>query len=580
VVVAVFFFATEKLRVDVVALLVLLSLILTGLMTPQEAFSGFANPAVITVWAVFIVSGGLFKTGLADVLGERILRLAGNSEARLILVIMTICGTMSAFMNNIGATAILLPAVVGASRKSGVPLSRLLIPLSFASLMGGNMTLIGTPPNLLASALLAEAGHPGFNFFDFTPIGVLVFGTGVLYMVLIGRHLIPVRASAGEKQATRVKEYISEVRLLPGSGLAGKTLEQTGLGAEFDLTVIAILRAEGRRLANPDLILRENDLLLVEGRIERILAASDRLGISIEAESKPELAVLETDRENILEATIAPRSSIIGRSLRDISFRDRYGISALAIWRQGEVITQRLRDEKLRFGDTLLLQGPRGRLEALQEGSDFLVLEPVKAARRKRSRIPLAVGIVGLVLGMVTVAGFHVSTAMVIGGVLMVLTGIINMDEAYQSIEWRSIFLIAGMIPLGMAMEKTGTALLLANGIVSVMQPYGPLALLLGVYILASLLTEPISNAAATVLIVPIAIDIAATLGANSQPFVLAAVIGASTSFLTPIGHQSNVLIFGPGGYRFSDFARVGALLNVALLVVTMIFLPMLWPLF
>jgi di/tricarboxylate transporter len=573
-------FATEKLRVDVIALLVLLTLIISGLMTPQQAFSGFANPAVITVWAVFIVSGGLFKTGLADVLGERILRLAGNSEPRLIFVIMLIAGTMSAFMNNIGATAILLPAVVGAARKAKVPLSRLLIPLSFSSLMGGNMTLIGTPPNLLASALLVESGRPAFNFFDFTPIGVIVFGTGILYMVFIGRHLIPVRTSGGEKQTNRIKEYISEARILPGSKLDGQMLSQTRLGADYDLTVVAVLREEGRRLPGPDLILRENDLLLVEGGIDNILSASDRLGISIEAEIKPELAVLENDRENILEATIAPRSSIVGRSLRDIYFRDRYGISALAIWRQGEVITQRLRDEKLRFGDTLLLQGPRSRLEALQEGNDFLVLEPVKATRRKRNRIPLAVGILALVLALVTVGGFHVSTAMVIGGVLMVLTGILNMDEAYQSIEWRSIFLIAGMIPLGLAMESTGTALFLADQIVSVMQPYGPLALLAGVYILASLLTEPISNAAATVLIVPIAIDIATTMGANAQPFVLAAVIGASTSFLTPVGHQANVLIFGPGGYRFADFARVGALLNILLLIVTIIFLPMLWPLF
>jgi di/tricarboxylate transporter len=276
-------FATEKLRVDVIALLVLLTLSLSGLMNAQEAFSGFANPAVITVWAVFIVSGGLFKTGLADVLGERILRLAGNSEPRLIFVIMLICGTMSAFMNNIGATAILLPAVVGAARKANVPLSRLLIPLSFASLMGGNMTLIGTPPNLLASALLVESGRPAFNFFDFTPIGVIVFGTGILYMVFIGRHLIPVRASGGEKQASRVKEYISEVRLLPGSKLAGQTLQQTKLGAEYDLTVVAVMRDEGRRLPVPELILRENDLLLVEGRLDNILAAGDRLGISIEA---------------------------------------------------------------------------------------------------------------------------------------------------------------------------------------------------------------------------------------------------------------------------------------------------------
>jgi di/tricarboxylate transporter len=579
--VAIILFATEKLRVDLVALLVLLTLTLTGLISPDEAFSGFSNPAVITVWAVYIVSGGLFKTGVADIIGGRIIRLAGSSEPRLILMIMLACGLMSAFMNNIGATAILLPAVVSISHQAKVPLSRLLIPLSFSSLMGGNMTLIGTPPNILGSSILVERGLPGFGFFDFTPIGMLVFATGILYMLLLGRHLIPVRKSAEELQTARLREYTSEVRVLSSSPLVGRTLVESRLGEDYDLNILAILRDPRSPVPlHPDTRLRSGDLLLVEGSIENLMKVRDQLDLALEPETKPELAVLKTDRDHIVEAILAPRSRIAGRSLRELNFRDRYGFSALAIWRQGEVITQRLRDVKLNFGDTLLLQGPREHLSWFQDGEDFILLEQVDLDLRRRSKIPYALGSLALVLALVTMAKFPISTAMVIGAVAMVLTRCLSMDEAYQSIEWRSVFLIAGMLPLGIAMEATGTAAYLAGLLIASIGSFGPLAVLGGIYVLAGLVTEPMSNAAATVLIAPIAIDVALGLGANPQSFVLAVVIGASTSFLTPIGHQANLLVYGPGGYRFTDFMRVGGLLNLFLLIVTLIFLPRLWPLF
>lgn len=581
VVAAVVLFATEKLRVDLIALLVMLTLIVTGLVSPTEAFGGFANPAVITVWAVYIVSGGLFKTGVADLLGERIIRLAGASEPRLIAVIMLTCGTMSAFMNNIGATAVLLPAVVGISRRSKVPLSRLLIPLSFASLLGGNMTLIGTPPNILGSAILAERGLPGFAFFDFTPIGMIVFATGILYMVLIGRHLLPSYRMTDAQPAGRLREYISEVHVSSESPLVGRTLAEARLGADYDLTVVAIVRdGKVRTGIHRDTRILQDDLLIVEGGMNRLLAARDQLGLKIEAERKWELDQLDSDDAHIVEATLAPRSSMVNQTLSDVHFRDRYGFTALAIWRHGEIITRRLKDVQLRFGDALVLQGPRHRLPALREADEFLVLEPMILELRRRKKALFAVAITALVLALVTLADFHISTAMVIGAVLMVLTGCLSMDEAYQSIEWRSVFLIAGMLSLGVALESTGTAAFLAHGIVKLLGDLGPLAVLAGIYILAGLITEPMSNAAATVLIVPIAIDIALELGANPQSFVLATVIGASTSFLTPVGHQTNVLVYGPGGYRFFDYTRVGVLLNVFILIVTMIFLPILWPLF
>ncbi len=577
---AIVLFATEKLRVDVIALLVLLTLALTGLITPDQAFSGFSSPAVITVWAVYIVSGALFKTGVTDIIGERIARLAGNSEPRLIAIIMLACGTMSAFMNNIGATAVMLPAVVGISRKSGIPLSRLLIPLSFSSLMGGNMTQIGTPPNILASSILLERGLESFRFFDFAPMGIIVFGTGILYMVVIGRHLLPARKNVEEKQAETLREYVTELRVLEDSMLAGKSLAELKLSDEYDINIIGIMR-RGRKVASVEgsTTLEQDDTLIASGDVQSLMGILDKLGLALEHDRKFEMADIGSESVVVFEGTLMPRSSMIGKSLRQLNFRDRYNMTALAIWRQGEVLVRKLGDVKLRLGDSLLMKGPRQRILEFRESFPFVFLEHVQLERQRREKIPVMLGIMVLVLALATFAGIHISTALVIGSLLSVLVGVHSMEEAYEAIEWRSVFLIAGMLPLGIAMEETGTASFLANGIVSFAGSFGIIAVLAGIYILAGLITEPMSNAAATVLMVPIGIDIALSLGVNPQTFVLAIVIGASTSFLTPVGHQANVLVMGPGGYRFGDYTRVGWLLNVFILIATMIFLPLLWPL-
>lgn len=574
-------FATEKLRVDIIALLVLLTVVLTGLIEPDQAFSGFASPAVITVWAVYIVSGALFRTGVTDVLGGWIARLAGNGEVRLIAVIMLACGTMSAFMNNIGATAMLLPAVAGVARKSGVPLSKLLIPLAFASLLGGNMTQIGTPPNILATSILTERGLDSFNFFDFTPTGAIVFLAGVLYMVLIGRFLLPARATAQEVQAARLREYVTEVRVLETSYLVGKTLPGSRLNEKYGLSVLAMVQ-QGKKISAVDseTVIQAGDLLIVSGDVKSLIEADAKVGIIIEPDFKFNLEELDSDSQHVFEAVLPSRSDFVGKTLKQIRLRDRYGYTVLAVWRQGEILLNRLAETRLRTADTLLLKGSRNRMMDLQQNNLVLVLEPLQIERSRVKKAPLAVGILGLVLLLTTLGGFHISTAMLIGSVLMVLTGCLTMDEAYQSIEWRSVFLIAGMLPLGLVMESTGTARFLADQILALAGAWGPLAVLAGIYILSGLITEPMSNAAATVLMVPIAIDIALELGANPQSFVLAVVIGASTSFLTPVGHQSNVLVFGPGGYRFSDFTKVGWLLNVVLLIVAMLVIPFFWPLF
>ena len=580
IVAAVVLFATEKLRVDVIAMLVLLTLALTGLVTPEQAFSGFASPAVITVWAVYIVSGALFKTGIPDMIGERIARAAGNNEPRLIAIIMLTCGTMSAFMNNIGATAVLLPAVIGISRKTGIPLSRLLIPLSFASLMGGNMTQIGTPPNILASSILAERGLQSFSFFDFTPMGMIVFGTGILYMVFIGRHLLPSYKNVEETQAEQLREYVTELRVLPESILLEKTLAELNLANTYDINILGIIR--GKRKLNRiegSTTIQEQDTLIVSGDAHSLMDVVDKLGLVIETDTRFKLSDLGTDSVQVFEATLMPNSSIRGKSLKQINFRDQYDLTVLAIWRHGKVLVKRLGDVVLQSGDVLLLKGSKQRITDFRQSDPFIVLEPVHVERQRREKIPIMLGIMALVLILATFFNMHISTALVIGSMLSVLTNVHSMEEAYQAIEWRSVFLIAGMLPLGIAMETTGTAQYLADNIVNFAGAFGTIAVLAGIYILAGLITEPMSNAAATVLMVPLGIDIALKLGANPQTFVLAIVIGASTSFLTPVGHQANVLVLGPGGYRFGDYTRVGWLLNVFILVATMIFLPILWPL-
>lgn len=577
---AIILFATEKLRVDLIALLVLLAVSITGLVSGEEVFMGFANPAVITIWAVYIVSGGLFKTGIADIIGSVILRLSGASEVRLIIVIMLTCGTMSAFMNNVGAVAVLMPAVIGISRKTNIPVSKLLIPLAFSSLLGGKMTLIGTPANILAQGILVARGLPAFGFFDITPMGALVLATGIIYMVLIGRHLLPVRETASEPlSSSQLREYISDVQVTTESGLVGKNLYESDLGAKFDLMVLSIIRG-GEPLSglHRDVVILQDDHLILKGSAQNLIDARSSLNLSIHTGHDFELADLDTEQSHIFEATLAPRSTMVGRTLNETRFRDRFGFTALAIWRQGAVITDHLRDVELSFGDALLLQGPPGRVRALQDGSEFLVLEPLEIERNRQNKAPIAAGIMLLVILLAMLTDLGIATSMVIGSVLMVLTGCLSMDEAYESIDWRTVFLVGGMLSLGIAMENTGTAQYLADLLLGALGDYGPYGLLAGIYLLSALITQPMSNAAAVVLIVPIAIDTALGLGVNHLTFTMAVVIGAATSFITPVGHKANVLVFGPGGYRFFDYTRVGILLTVALFIVSMIFLPIFWP--
>ncbi|MCF6303194.1 MAG: SLC13 family permease [Devosiaceae bacterium] len=578
--VAVVFFISERLRVDLIAMLVLIALTLTGLVTVEEAFSGFANPAVITVWSVYIVSGGLFRSGVADMLANFMLRLAGRSYLRLLLAIMVTVGIMSSFMNNIGAVAILLPAVVSAARKINVAPSKLLIPMAFTSLLGGKMTIIGTPPNILATSIMESyGGLEPFGFFDFAPMGALVLTVGIIYFLLIGHRLLPDRTPGGQlSDAYQLREYLSEVRVGEQSPLIGKTLAETRLGEGYALNIVQIRRGESSFISpSQDPRLTIGDILLVQGSTPDILKAGKALNLDSVHEMKFE--EISQDAKTVVEVTLSPSSHLQGRSLKQSDFRAHYGLTVLAIQHRGESIVSNLADTPLELGDALLIQGPKDRIAQLRRNNDFLVLETPPIEIRRTRKAPLAILILVGVLLVVSLQLLHVSTAMLIGAMLMVLAGVLNMDEAYQSIEWKSVFLIAGMLPMGIAMQNSGTALYLAQQIIELVGGWGTIAVLMGIFVMTALTTEVMSNAAATVMVTPIAIDAANSLGANPQTFVMAVVIAAATSFLMPIGHQANVLVFGPGGYKFSDYTKVGVWLNIIIFIVVAIFLPLVWPL-
>jgi di/tricarboxylate transporter len=581
--IAIVLFATERIRVDVISMMVLLSLLLTGLLTVEEAFSGFSNPAVITVWAIYIVSEGLFITGVADYLGQRILSVSGNNSVRLTVVIMVAVGVMSAFMNNIGATAVLLPAIVAIGRKLKISASKLLIPLAFGSLLGGVTTLIGTPPNLLVSSALAAAGYEPFTLFDYTPMGLIVMASGIAYFALAGHHLLPDRKTSSADDLTvdyHLRDYLTELKVLPVSSLIGKTVIDSRLGEEYDLTVMGLMR-DGHIHPGvlPNALIQAEDILMVKGSITQILEVQDHIGIMIDPHTRLSELDLKSSEASMIEVVISQLADFAGKTLKEVDFRAKYGLTVLAIWHKEKVIVNRLSDVPLQLGDILLVHGPRQRLNYLRRDLAFIVLGPITMEYRRVNKALLSLIIFGGMILLVSTGNLHIATAAVLAAVLMVLVGVLAMNEAYASIEWQSVFLIAGMLPLGIAMAKTGTAAFLSELIIDLVGNLGLWGIMIGLFVLTTIITEFMSNAAAAVLVAPIAISAAVTLGVAPQAFAMGVAIAASNSFLFPIGHQASILVYGPGGYRFFDYTKVGLPLTLLIWLLLIIFLPVLWPL-
>jgi len=578
-VVAIVLFATEWLRMDLVALLVLLALAVTGLVTPEEAFSGFSNPAVITVAAMFVLSTGISHTGAMGHIGERMVAFAGNSEARLILVSMLVAAVFSAFINNIGATAVLMPVLVSVSRRLRISPSRLLMPLAFASLLGGVTTLIGTPPNILMNTLLHEYTGASFSMFSYTPIGLVLVAAGIGYMLLVGRHLIPVRKSGVLTEEYQVKEYITEVQVLEGSPLTGKTIAKCSFEQEFGLKVRAILR-DRHKIPKPrrNRVIHDNDILFLEGKPEGILKIREVKGLEVLPEKDNPVDELSDESMVVIEASLTPTSTMAGKTLRSVRFRDVFGINVLAIWRQGAPVVKKVDHVVLRFGDVLLLQGTEDRIIQLGHDQGFLLLGGVPAVDYRPRQAPLAVAILLLVIILSSFGLMPIFLSAPLGAVAMILSRCVSLKEAYENIDWPILILIAGTLPLGMALENSGAALMIAGLLTDSVGSLGPWMVLALVVIITAILTEFMSHAAAAVLIAPVAYEVAQTLAVSPKPFFMAVALSASTCFMTPISHQSNALVMGPGGYHFLDYTRVGAPLGLLTWILITLLVPVVFP--
>jgi di/tricarboxylate transporter len=527
---------------------------------------------------------------VANLLGDRLLKIAGSSPRRLVGLIMATVGVMSGVMNNVGATAVLMPAVVSISRKARVSASKLLMPLAFGSLLGGMTTLIGTPPNILVSDVLSQAGYEPFSLLDFAPIGLVALVLGVIYMALIGLRRLPeqtaveMMASTGEHvdlvDSYRLGERLFRARIPAGSRLVGQRLAESGLREEFDLTVIGLERRGKLSLGlDKDTILQRGDVLLIEGMVDNLVWAEATGWVDVQPEVGVEDHDLQSEVVGIAEVLLSPRSGLVGKTLAEILFREKYSLTVLAILRDGRPRRTGLVDLPLRFGDTLLVQGPRQKIRILQREPDFVVMGDVEVAPMVRARrAPVAIGLLVLMLVPVIAGWLPIAASALLAGILMVITGCLTMDEAYQSIEWKAVFLVAGTLPLGIAMQETGTAEYLAGFLVDTLGGLHPLALLAGFFILTNLLTQFMSNAASTMLIAPIAIGASQQIGSEPYALLMTIAVAASAGFLTPVAHQSNVLVMGPGGYRFGDYFKSGLPLDLLTFVVTVLIVPLIWP--
>ena len=756
-------FLTEKLPVDLTAFLGLVVLVFAGYVTPSEAFLGFSSPAVITMLSVFILGAALLETGIADSIAKQIHRLVGDSEIRLIVVLMVVAGVLSAFMNNIAATAVLMPAVATLAPRAGLAPSRLFMPLAFGAILGGTTTLVGTPPNILAGQLLSDRGLEPFTLFDFTPIGLAILLLGVVYMLTIGRRLLPIREKSGLTaarssddlvQVYQLENRIFSLRLPDDSPLSGRTLAETRLGNMLGVKVVSVRRGKQRFEPEGRTELQGGDVLVVEGEADRVtellklhgievqsvaprqlpnvpagihavralvksgasvtgqtlgelkfrarfgvaIAAvgrgdllyrdhlaertlevgdqilglgsaesiasfsnepdfeivdtgvealgdlqnklcvlavsesSDLVGLTLGKSRLGELAgltvvgvirddqmqlvipadeiiragdsllvtadpaqvdtladlagveiassaisgALETDR--MVEVAIAPRSRADGRTLRELDFHNRYGLIALALWREGRPLHKDLAEIALRFGDALLLHGPRERIRRLASETDFVVLSQADQAPRRNHKAPYALG--GLVLMiLLVVTGYQpIHVAAFTAASLVILAGALTMPEAYRVIEWRAIFLVAAVLPVGFAMERTGAATLMADTVSKTAGPLGPYFVLGALVVLASMLSQGLDGAPAVVLLAPVVIHMAEQLDMSPYPLMMGVSLAASAAFMTPFSHKANLLVMGAGNYRSSDYLKVGTPLTLLLFVLLTLMIPVFFP--
>jgi len=574
-------FLTEALPPDVIALSALVTVALVGWVTPQEALLSFANQAPITVGAMFILSAGLQRCGLIEDVGRRLRRTNKMSEPRLLLLLMLSVAVCSAFVNNTPVVVAFLPLVLGLAQHHQIRASRLLIPLSYGAILGGTCTLIGTSTNLVVSTTAQADYGIHIGIFEISGMGLIVGVTGLAYMALVGRHLLPNRESlASLVEATPTREYVTELQVGADSSLLGKRVGETDLKKISGLRIQGVLR-HGDLLPAPfnDVVIQQNDRLVVGAGVDAMVEAHSLKGLKLDHEQELGLERISTGETFVVEAVITTNSRFAGRTLRESRFRENFSAMVLAIHRQGENITQNVGTVGLKFGDTLLLRISTEGMDRLRGSRDLLLLSETGIASARRSKRPIVLGILAGVVVLATFNVYPISILALTGAVLMVLTRCLRISEAYDAIEWRIVALIVGMIALGQAMQNTGAAAWLVDEALFFVRDAHPVLVLGCFYLVATLLTEMVSNNAVAILLTPIAYNTAVGLGLEPTPFLIAIMFAASASFATPIGYQTNTFIYGAGGYKFTDFVRVGLPLNLIFLVEVTLLIPLIWPL-
>ena len=597
--VTILLFVSDRLRLDVVAILVILALMLSGLLSSNEALAGFGDPVVILIAGLFVVGEGLFRTGVAFAIGNWLMRAGGTSETRMMILLMLVVAGLSAFMSSTGAVAIFIPVSLNLAAKAGIQPSRLLMPIAFASLIGGMLTLIGTPPNLVVSTQLTREGLEGFGFFEFTPIGLLVLITGIVYMVFWGRNRLLQGISEPRKpvknrlslrdliEAYDIFDRFHRLRITGDSAIAGMTVAQSLLRTRYGVTVLGIERQQQQRRtrimpARTQTELKVGDIVLVvdtAGELDRIVQDEKLENLNIEKE----YGRFAAQELGMAEVLLTPRSTLIGRTLSKNRFRQRYGLTVLGILRNGTPLKGNLVQTKLLFGDSVLVGGVWRKIALLQdEHENFLVLNlprEMDEIAPNRDKAPWALGIIGGMLVLMTFKLMPSVAAVLLAALMMVFTRCVSMKNAYASINWESLVLIAGMLPMATALEKTGGIQLIVNGLVGSLGELGPLALMTGLFLLTSIFSQVISNTATTVLVAPIATMAAANMEISPYPLLMTVAIAASTAFSTPVASPVNTLVLGPGGYKFNDFVKIGIPLQLLVMVLTLLAVPMLFPL-
>lgn len=569
-------FSIDVIPADVVALGVMMILILTGIVPADIAFSGFGSDTAIMILGLLILTGALVRTGVIQIISRQILRRVGENKNQLYWVIMGTAAILSGFMSNTATSAFFTPMTIGLARRYKIQPSKLLMSLAFATILASSLTLVGTSTNVVVSGLLTDYGMKPLGMFELTPVGIPIVIVGLLYMYFVGRHLVPARDKDEIGMTERILPYCSEFEIAEDSTWKGKTLSEIGLGQEFDLTVLRILKEPGYPVSpRANTVLRQGDKVLVEGNREALVTLQEQETIKFTGQFKDKKDISKD--LSLAEVIVLPGSPLIGRTLWGLSFRQRYGLQVLGINRKGETIHQRISRTRIKVGDQLLIQGDPGTIQGLSNNNNFRVVSAKLDIMPETKRAPLALTIFIGVLLLVSFNVLSLPVSVMLGVLIAFLTRCISPAGAYRQVNWNVWFLVASMLALGQAMEISGLAALLADQIVMLVGASHPLWLLAAFFFLSLVLTQPMSNQAAAVVIIPIAFQTAFQLGFNPRTFAVMIAVGASCSFITPL-EPAALIVYGAGNYRFFDFIKVGSILTVLIFLIAILMVPWLWP--